>query len=178
MNGRTGVEVSRIQAGGGLVSFSPDGNRLGTAGPEGIAQVWDVPSGEAVTEPMKHEGGVTLPAFSPDGRFLKVEGSDITIWAIPPPLPESTKAPEWLLELATVCASEIVDDSGQLAPATDAVSKVVALKQQIATLPADAPLADWGRWVLDDRAERPIAPGFTITQAESARLATKSGANP
>jgi len=32
-----------------------------------------------------------------------------------------------------------------------------------ASLPSDAPYAEWGRWILDDRAERPIAPGFTIT---------------
>ena len=61
------------------------------------------------------------------------------------------------------------------APATEIVSRVDSLRHQIATLPPDAPLADWGRWVLDDRPDRPIAPGFTITPAEADQLAAGNG---
>jgi WD40 repeat protein/tRNA A-37 threonylcarbamoyl transferase component Bud32 len=171
LDGRTGIEVGRrIPAGGSLVQFSPDGHRLGTAEPAGNAQVWDVPSGEPVTEPMRHSGGAGLPAFSPDGRFLKTEGVHVNLWAVPPPLPEGMSPPEWLLELATLCASQVVNEAGQLVPATATVNAVDRLRHQIATLPAGAPLADWGRWLLDDRPERPIAPGFTIAPAEADKL--------
>jgi hypothetical protein len=178
LDGRTGSTVGRrIPAGGKLVRFSPDGNRLGTAEAEGNAQVWDVPGGEAVTEPMRHAGGATLPEFSPDGRFLKTETPHLHVWAVPPPLPEGTPAPEWLLELATLLASQVVNEAGQLVPAIEIANRVDRLRQQIATLPADAPLADWGRWVLDDRPDRPIAPGFTITPAEADKLSTGVAGN-
>lgn len=40
------------------------------------------------------------------------------------------------------------------------------LRAELAVLPKDAPYAEWGRWILADRATRPIAPGFTVTAAE------------
>ncbi|HWA27999.1 MAG TPA: protein kinase [Lacunisphaera sp.] len=173
LDGRAGIAVGEsIPAGGQLVRFSPDGNRLATADEEGNAQVWAVPANQAVTEPMRHSGRVTGPEFSPDGRFLKTEESNrFNLWAVPPPLPGGQSAPEWLLALATVCASQVVDDAGQLVPATEVASRIESLRNEITTLPPDAPLADWGRWVLDDRPDRPIAPGFTITPAEADQLA-------
>ena len=43
--------------------------------------------------------------------------------------------------------------------------------EKSAALPADAPFAEWGRWFLADRATRSIAPAFTITPAETEKLA-------
>jgi WD40 repeat protein/tetratricopeptide (TPR) repeat protein len=73
-------------------AFSPDGRRLATASGElrsrraidiedmllprsdpgraGEAQVWEVPTGRPITQPMPHEGVVVRASFSPDGRFL------------------------------------------------------------------------------------------------------------
>jgi hypothetical protein len=55
----------------------------------------------------------------------------------------------------------------------DAMTQFDVVRRQIAALPADAPLAEWGRWVLADGATRSIAPGFTITPPEAAKLAAE-----
>jgi hypothetical protein len=171
LDGRTGAEVGRrIAAGGSQARFSADGNRLATAGPDGIARVWAVPGGAAVTEPLRQAAAAALPEFSPDGLFLKTEDTAVRVWAVPPPLPRDAPPPDWLLDLATLCAGQVVDAAGRLVPAMEVVRRVEELRHQIATLPADAPLAAWGRWLLDDRPDRPIAPGFTITPAEARRL--------
>jgi len=78
--------------------------------------------------------------------------------------------PEWLLQLATLCARKMVNDTGDLVDAPDGAAKFETLRQQLAALPADAPLAEWGRWILNNRADRSIAPGFTITVAEAEKL--------
>jgi WD40 repeat protein len=170
LDGQTGEVVGQpIPAGGKLVQFSPDGDRLATAELQGGAQVWDVPTGNAVTEPLRHPPFASnRPEFSADARFLKSESpGQVLVWSVPPPLPEGMPPPEWLLELATLCASQLVNENGQLVPATGSAANAERLRRQIGALPADAPLAEWGRWVLDDRADRPIAPGFTLTPAEA-----------
>jgi hypothetical protein len=63
-----------------------------------------------------------------------------------------------------------VNDQGQLAAFTETASMLARLRGELATLPADAPLVEWGRWVLNDREDRSIAPGFTITLAEAEEL--------
>jgi len=46
------------------------------------------------------------------------------------------------------------------------------VRRELAALPDDAPFVEWGRWILDDREDRSIAPGFTITPAEADALAS------
>jgi len=41
------------------------------------------------------------------------------------------------------------------------------VRQELDALPADAPYAEWGRWILSDPDTRPIAPGLNITLAEA-----------
>ena len=84
--------------------------------------------------------------------------------------------PEWLLQLATACAGKVVNDQGQLADVTDTAAKIETLRAQVDALPADTPLADWGKWILNDRADRSIAPGFTITPAEAEALKARLAA--
>jgi len=55
--------------------------------------------------------------------------------------------------------------------ATDAFGKIADLRRTLADLDDDAPYVEWGRWFLDDRATRSVAPGFTITPAEAEKLA-------
>jgi hypothetical protein len=153
------------------VRFTRDSTRLGTAGHVLDARVWDVPSGEPVTEPLRHSTEVKMPEFSSDGCFLKVQNEKhIYVWAVPPPLPEGMAPSDWLLELGTLCASLAVNEAGHLIPALEAAANVEHLRYQITALPANTPLADWARWVLDERPSRPIAPGFTVTEAEAKRL--------
>ena len=162
--------------GGRDLRFSPDGRRFITASEGGNACIFDVRTAQAFTAPMNH-GPVRLPTayFSPDGLFVRTEttASDFRIWSVPPATPDGTPTPEWLLQLATVCAGKVVNEQGQLTPVTDTAEKIAALRLQIAALPANAPLADWGRWILDNRADRSIAPGFTLTPDEADRLLAK-----
>ena len=47
--------------------------------------------------------------------------------------------------------------------------------------PDNAPYVEWGRWLLADRATRPIAPGLKITAAEAEKQAKEmagTGAAP
>lgn len=158
--------------------FSPDGRRFTTESQDGNARIFDVRTAQALSEPMDH-GAVQTSAgsFSPDGLFLRTEtASESRIWSVPPTLPDGTPPPEWLLELATVCAGKVVNDQGQLVDVTDTAAKVAVLRAQVDALPADAPLADWGRWILNDRADRSIAPGFTITPAEADELTVRFAA--
>jgi WD40 repeat protein len=59
----------------GGVAFSPDGNRVATAGADGVARLWDWRTG---VEVRSINLGPTNPAtglaFSPDGRLLAVQG--------------------------------------------------------------------------------------------------------
>ena len=157
------------------LQFSPDGQRFLTVSEDGNAQIFDLASVQACTEPMSHGVGVRLPTgrYSPDGRFVRTETTvpDLRIWSVPPALREGTPVPEWLLQLATACSGKIVNEQGQLTDAADVAVRINILRAQIEALPDNAPLADWGRWILNDRADRSIAPGFTITSAEADRLA-------
>jgi hypothetical protein len=123
------------------------------------------------------------PEFSLDGRFLRTEkATDVLtksgeahfyLWSVPPRLSDGGTIPEWLLQLGTVCATKVVNDAGQLVDVTDVYAQHDAVRHALVALPADAPFAEWGRWILDERSNRPIAPGFTITQAEAKALAVK-----
>jgi len=53
-------------------TFSPDGKRIVTTAEDNTAQVWDVESGKAVGEPMRHQVYVDSPIFSPDGRWIVI----------------------------------------------------------------------------------------------------------
>jgi hypothetical protein len=118
------------------------------------------------------------PEISPDGRFLRTQGPEqIYLWSVPPRLPEGAPVPEWLLRLAPVLATKTVHDAGQLVDLPDATTQFDDVRREIAALPADAPLAEWGRWILDDRADRSIAPGFTVTQADAEKLAAALAAD-
>ena len=91
--------------------------------------------------------------------------------SVPPQLSQGERTPEWLLRLATILAAKTVNDAEESVAHLEPVAEMDALRRELARLPADAPYVEWGRWILDDRPDRPIAPGFAITPAEAARLA-------
>jgi WD40 repeat protein/tetratricopeptide (TPR) repeat protein len=57
--------------------FSPDGRFVLLGGDDDDAHVWDTATGQAVTDPLPHEGSVDPLAFSADGRRILTMG---TVW--------------------------------------------------------------------------------------------------
>ena len=67
------------------VAFSHDGSRVVTGGFDNTARVWDAATGELVSDPMPHRGGIWWAVrFSPDGRTV-VTGCDdrtVRVWDV------------------------------------------------------------------------------------------------
>src|SRR5205814_5897089 len=57
-------------------SFSPDGRAIATSTEFGTARVWDVATGQLISEPMRHPGKVWFVKWSPDGRSLATTCTD------------------------------------------------------------------------------------------------------
>ncbi len=182
--GTTGAPIGEpISLGLGTVQsarFSTDGRRIVTGSSDDQARLWDVRSGLAAAEPLVHGQGVRNAWFSPDGRFVSTSTTDgvFHLWSVPPPLPAGDKTPEWLLDLAAICAGKTLNEDGQFVTDTKAFGKIADLRRTLAGLPDDAPYVEWGRWFLADRATRSVAPGFTITAAEAEKLAGSMAATP
>ena len=73
-----GVRVSGI-------AFSPDGQRIATAGNDSAIRVWDSHTGAEVYDLTGHTGPAFSVAFSPDGQTLASSSVDRTIklWSLP-----------------------------------------------------------------------------------------------
>jgi WD40 repeat protein/serine/threonine protein kinase len=69
---------------GGVISleFSPDGQRLVTAGADRTARAWDLKTGALLGHPMEHTDAVVSASFSPDGRRIVTSSFDHTarVW--------------------------------------------------------------------------------------------------
>ena len=76
--GKTIKQLSHVNT----AVFSPDGEYFLTASNDSTASVWNVKTGELVTEPLEHEGSVISAAFSHDGRYIVTVSSDKTarVW--------------------------------------------------------------------------------------------------
>ena len=59
-----------------------------------------------------------------------------------------------------------INDAGELIDLPDARTQIDEVRREIAALPDNAPLANWGRWIVDDQPDRSIAPGFTIRRED------------
>jgi serine/threonine protein kinase/WD40 repeat protein len=167
--------------GNGMAQLSSDGERMLVTSATGSARLWHVRTRQPLTEPMVHRSRVNGANLSPDGRFALIHADRPSIWPVPSSQPAGEAVPEWLLELATAHAGKSVDEDGKFVQVSDVTRRVDAARSQLARLPVDAPLAEWGRWILDDRADRPIAPGFTATEADAKKLLAElapTGARP
>ncbi|MEK7678251.1 MAG: protein kinase [Verrucomicrobiota bacterium] len=88
------------------LEFSPNGQWLAVASDEGVARVWDIASGQAVTPPLHHSKGALCASFSPDGTRLVTGSRDgmAQIWALPggKPMgaPMEHRWPGWFAEFS------------------------------------------------------------------------------
>lgn len=141
---------------------------------DGAARVWDASSGLKIVESFSTEGPVPyvygLQAIS-DASFLRINSgyNSATIFAVPETYAD-TQAPDWLLDLALLVGGKKVADTGSFVPidVPSAAQAYADIAARLDALPDDAPYVAWGRWFLAPRAQRPIAPGFTLTSAEAA----------
>jgi WD40 repeat protein/serine/threonine protein kinase len=65
------------------VAFSPDGERLASAGGDGAVKIWTSKTGDVVQAiPRAHAGAVVAVAFHPDGHHLASAGADelVRVW--------------------------------------------------------------------------------------------------
>src|SRR5262249_51962924 len=54
--------------------WSPDGQYLASGSVDAIARIWEVATGDLVSELRGHRTGVTSVAWSPDGRTIASSG--------------------------------------------------------------------------------------------------------
>ncbi len=161
-------------------AFSADNARLSTAGANGSGRVWDVRSGIPLT------GGASVAAdtsaegiFSPGEQFVMTgterDSTASRLWAAPPS-GRGRVTPKWLLQLATLCAGRRLNEEGKIVSAVNEFDQLEGLRREIAALPAGDAYAEWARWFLSDRPDRPIAPGFTVTPADAKKIADELSA--
>jgi WD40 repeat protein/tetratricopeptide (TPR) repeat protein len=81
---QTGAPASPLfaQAGGGPARFSPDGRRIAVGDRQGVIRLWDVATGEAVTEALGRGAPVLLLQFSADGQRILSADADgvVQVW--------------------------------------------------------------------------------------------------
>jgi len=81
INGTSGIQRSTFSAGSGIIStaWSPDGQRVASAGSNGVIGVWDPITGKQLIAIEGHHSGALSVAWSPDSRNILSTGSDNTI---------------------------------------------------------------------------------------------------
>jgi eukaryotic-like serine/threonine-protein kinase len=109
------------------VAFSPDGERLASAGADGTIKIWNCRTGAVVENFPAHAAAVVSVVFHADGKHLASRGADgkVTVWDLTAPgqavFTEPCDAVKKFGRAYTVAFSP---DGRQLAAGTDGVVKV------------------------------------------------------
>jgi hypothetical protein len=125
-----------------------------------------------LSEPFTTTANGGFAFFGSDRYLIASPGFILSM----PPQSGHKPVPEWLLRLATTVAGGEIERRGIFHEQVFDAKVYDDLRRELATLPDDAPYVEWGRWFLSDRATRSVAPGFTITPAEAAKLAAELAA--
>jgi WD40 repeat protein/serine/threonine protein kinase len=100
------------------VVFSPDGQRLASAGQDGMVRLWDAATGLSLAELAKHIGDVNVVAWAPDNRLVASAGDDGTIQLWEPQTFQS-RAPGLELKNGPIVSLAFTRDSRCLASGDD-----------------------------------------------------------
>ncbi len=75
--GPDGTASGKLEAGPtNRAALSPDGSRIVTGGPDGVARLWEVRSGLEIASTPKGNGPVSAVAFAPNGKLVLIGGED------------------------------------------------------------------------------------------------------
>jgi tetratricopeptide (TPR) repeat protein len=134
--------------------FSPDGLTIVTGSDDQSMRLWDVETGQPVSEPVRHRGEILAARFTGDGRSVMVgRGRSCCIYDLPTlVLPVQA----WLPRLARALAGSLHDTGPGAGPAT-----LFDLRSQSDGLPGTDATSHWRQWFFADRAERDLSP-FTL----------------
>ena len=66
------------------MDLSPDGRHMAVAHENGVAQIWDVATGDPVGKPLQHDGRIIRISFSGDGEKVATASGDKTtkVWEV------------------------------------------------------------------------------------------------
>jgi serine/threonine protein kinase len=101
------------------VSFSPDGERIASAGGDGMVKIWNSRTGQKLRSFSAHTHSVVCVAFHPDGKHLASAGADgmVKVWDLTsaPEIREVFRCPcEVYRKFGTACAVAFSPDGRQL----------------------------------------------------------------
>jgi WD40 repeat protein len=99
----------------------PRQTQLARVGGLGAGRIWDTSTGDPISPPLAHVGGVTRVAFGPDSRRLATGGVDgmVKVWKLEP----DNRPLDDLRMLAELLAGRRVDDVSGLVPLSAAELK-------------------------------------------------------
>jgi len=130
------------------VRFSSDGRRIATSTSGRRARVWDVHTGQALTDWLESKYPVPSIWFSSDDQWLLSSDNCWELHVMDGP------APAWLPDLAEAVAGEKTGDRRVSGPAT--AIAFTRLGQRLAALPSTNRLVAWAKeFVSDDFETRP-----------------------
>jgi WD40 repeat protein len=122
--------------------------------------MWDVQSGQPVSEPLQHEGFVTTACYSPQGRRVLTATYDgeARLWDFPE---DSESVPPWLAELAEAVGGVRLNEADVFESV--AAEKLFKLRESLTHAEPTDGFSSFARWFFAPKTTRAIAPGSSIT---------------